>query len=354
MEHTHTNKGIALIKISIIFLLGLVNFAFAQEDRASPVMNHVNPSIASIISPHLPTFITMGSSKEDVLAVQGTPKSIRKFDLIGEEIWTYADFSTIKFKENQVYEWDNNGNLKVILLTPRQILENLSNNIQQQIENFASQKDALGNLQHPNFKNLRQDMATLMLVGKAKTLKEAYEQAEKIHAQIDNFSQEKDEDGDLKHPDFEKFRQEMGTIMLINQPKTLEEAYDQAQELREQIDGFASQIEEAGSLEYPNLEKVRQDIGILITAGYAKTLEDAYERTAAPNKNPKMSFSPPGINPLPPTKEPSAIYSTPSIAENSSYYGEISPKTGLPKTTHVRGYFRKDGTYVRGHYRSRR
>jgi len=43
----------------------------------------------------------------------------------------------------------------------------------------------------------------------------------------------------------------------------------------------------------------------------------------------------------------------PLVAENGSYYGEISTQTGRPKTVHVRGYFRKDGTYVRGHYRSR-
>ena len=42
----------------------------------------------------------------------------------------------------------------------------------------------------------------------------------------------------------------------------------------------------------------------------------------------------------------------PLVAENSSRYGEISPATGRPKTVHVRGYYRKDGTYVRGHYRS--
>jgi hypothetical protein len=43
---------------------------------------------------------------------------------------------------------------------------------------------------------------------------------------------------------------------------------------------------------------------------------------------------------------------TPAVAENGSYYGEISPATGRPKTVNVRGYYRKDGTYVRGHYRS--
>jgi len=42
----------------------------------------------------------------------------------------------------------------------------------------------------------------------------------------------------------------------------------------------------------------------------------------------------------------------PPVAENGSYYGEISDKTGRPKTVEVRGYYRSDGTYVRGHYRS--
>jgi hypothetical protein len=39
-------------------------------------------------------------------------------------------------------------------------------------------------------------------------------------------------------------------------------------------------------------------------------------------------------------------------AENGSCYGDISDVTGLPKTNLVSGYFRSDGTYVRGYYRS--
>lgn len=39
-------------------------------------------------------------------------------------------------------------------------------------------------------------------------------------------------------------------------------------------------------------------------------------------------------------------------AENGSCYGDTSAATGRPKTVSVGGYFRKDGTYVRGHYRS--
>ena len=42
----------------------------------------------------------------------------------------------------------------------------------------------------------------------------------------------------------------------------------------------------------------------------------------------------------------------PHCAENGSCWGDISVNTGRPKTVHVRGYYRKDGTYVRGHYRS--
>ncbi len=44
---------------------------------------------------------------------------------------------------------------------------------------------------------------------------------------------------------------------------------------------------------------------------------------------------------------------SPNVAENGSYYGEKSKITGRPKTVKVKGYYRKDGTYVRGHYRSK-
>ena len=40
-------------------------------------------------------------------------------------------------------------------------------------------------------------------------------------------------------------------------------------------------------------------------------------------------------------------------AENGSCYGDTSILTGRAKTVSVRGYYRSDGTYVRGHYRSK-
>jgi hypothetical protein len=63
------------------------------------------------------------------------------------------------------------------------------------------------------------------------------------------------------------------------------------------------------------------------------------------------------------TATPAAAATTPSAqdapktgtacAENGSCEGDISAKTGKPKTVEVKGYTRKDGTYVQGHYRSK-
>ena len=41
-------------------------------------------------------------------------------------------------------------------------------------------------------------------------------------------------------------------------------------------------------------------------------------------------------------------------AENGSCFGDISSYTGRAKTVYVKGYYRKDGTYVRSHYRSKK
>lgn len=77
---------------------------------------------------------------------------------------------------------------------------------------------------------------------------------------------------------------------------------------------------------------------------YARQQNGEYFRT----------YSVPGTGSYWSTRRTWSPRSGPGVAENGSYYGEYSERTGLPKTTHVRGYYRKDGTYVRGHYRSRR
>lgn len=52
-----------------------------------------------------------------------------------------------------------------------------------------------------------------------------------------------------------------------------------------------------------------------------------------------------------PQTTPTPNVAAKQTAENGSYYGELN-KNGVPKTVPVRGYYRKDGTYVRGYYRS--
>lgn len=54
--------------------------------------------------------------------------------------------------------------------------------------------------------------------------------------------------------------------------------------------------------------------------------------------------------PATPTSAPISGY---SCAENGSCYGDVSAATGRAKTVPVQGYYRRDGTYVRGHYRSK-
>ena len=64
------------------------------------------------------------------------------------------------------------------------------------------------------------------------------------------------------------------------------------------------------------------------------------------------ALEPTNRNVAPPTKN-SLNPVVPSCAENGSCYGDVSPLTGRQKTVPVQGYYRKDGTYVRGHYRSK-
>jgi len=70
--------------------------------------------------------------------------------------------------------------------------------------------------------------------------------------------------------------------------------------------------------------------------------------------NPKGASKPLRTAPRKPVapNRPSLVYPRGyRCAENGSCYGDISTLTGRPKTIHIRGYYRKDGTYVRGHYR---
>lgn len=78
---------------------------------------------------------------------------------------------------------------------------------------------------------------------------------------------------------------------------------------------------------------------------------DVNSLRSAPAETPPVPVVQPTITP---SITPAPSSSRGACAENGSCYGDLSAITGRPKTIQVRGYYRKDGTYVRGHYRSHR
>jgi hypothetical protein len=76
-----------------------------------------------------------------------------------------------------------------------------------------------------------------------------------------------------------------------------------------------------------------------------------YEKPSSPSIKTRTPAAALVTGPVESTTLPTA--SGPSCAENGSCYGDVSSATMRPKTTHVSGYTRRDGTYVRGHYRSK-
>lgn len=81
-----------------------------QESHSSYAPQDQRPAVST------PNFITIGSSKSDVVRVQGTPTEIRTWSW-GDD-WFFG-FSKISFDtHNRVKEWTNNGNLKVKMQIP--------------------------------------------------------------------------------------------------------------------------------------------------------------------------------------------------------------------------------------------
>ena len=83
--------------------------------------------------------------------------------------------------------------------------------------------------------------------------------------------------------------------------------------------------------------------------------DDTSSRISAAQKHPSTRYS--QARNFIATTPSTRTHPTPSArafshsAENGSWRGQLNAH-GTPKTVYVRGYHRKDGTYVRGHYRS--
>jgi hypothetical protein len=66
----------------------------------------------------------------------------------------------------------------------------VSSTLESQVNSFRDERDATGNVKHPHFEKVRQDMSVLIGSGRAKTLPEAYELAVRLHPDIHDKSLE--------------------------------------------------------------------------------------------------------------------------------------------------------------------
>ena len=126
---------------------------------------------------------------------------------------------------------------------------------------------------------------------------------------------------------------ELGPAALIGTPSTA--AVQNPSELTNAVDSLQATVQQLQA-QISHLQTVLEGVNQARVGTLPSNLNESLGKIAASEK---------AAAPSPTT--------SPLCAENGSCYGDISSATGNPKTVPVKGYFRKDGTYVRGHYRSR-
>jgi hypothetical protein len=95
-----------------------------------------------------------------------------------------------------------------------------------------------------------------------------------------------------------------------------------------------------------------------VTTSSPSTTTPTVSRSSTTNITISTTATLASTSPTTPTASTTTTASTtakttpPACAENKSCNGDISKATGRPKTVYVRGYCRKDGVCVKGHYRS--
>ena len=96
------------------------------------------------------------------------------------------------------------------------------------------------------------------------------------------------------------------------------------------------------------IHPIQELSGQTLTDNYWKCMNGFSCSTELLTKEQKQAVA--GLNVQPP---PLPIGIVGGCSESGSCYGEISQETGRRKTVRVKGYYKKDGTYVRGYYRSK-
>jgi hypothetical protein len=254
-------------------------------------------SDSSNINSLTPEFITINSSYNDVSTVLGTPDSVSKYPALSKEVWRYG-YSNITYKQGKVYEYSGAKRLKIKIL-PKIIMEQ---NIKKPIStDFGS-----------SFNDV------LIVLGTP--------------------------DSVSKYPALSKEVWRYGySDITYRQGKVYE--YSGGSRLKIAINPNGK---------YFDFDDLKTDYYYQGKNYNINIEENYYKAEVQPISQAEISIPIKSIDNLKNYKVQDYYKNSYSyVAENGSYYGQISKKTGSPKTVYVRGYFRKDGTYVRSHYRSK-
>ena len=295
------------------------------------------------------TTFGIGTSKNSVLQIMGTPTNTSKSPYSNEETWYYG-LSSITFKDNRVYEYMNlGGNLKVWISSAKQnaplikigsikqnVLDSMGTPTIVSVFPYSNEETWYYGLSSITFKDNRV-YEYMNLGGNLKV----YTRSPNPNAPLIKKGSTKSSvinslgtpSSITKFPFWEMETWHYG-LSSVNFKNNVVYSWDDFGELQGHV------------------SRINYYIGNEEDIDYSEILP--YSLTFNPT-----SSSLTGILTLPYIQKRTAlIYDSdgrfiPFYAENGSYYGQISELTERPKTIYVRGYYRKDGTYVRSHYRSR-
>jgi outer membrane protein assembly factor BamE (lipoprotein component of BamABCDE complex) len=251
-------------------------------------------------------YVTLGMLRESVYQILGPPRSISK--VLEHETWYYGHFSSIRFERGAVVGWDERD-------TPLRVF--------------------LGNAK-PDAENVRPGVSRSIVIAALGTPRELSRILEYETWYYGRFSSVKFRRGIVEGYDVRDADLHIGAGPNGHFIEDGEHTSTTAPRYTYQTVTYPAASEES----LYSFQVSRQSSGTAVR-NLGRVLS-----------NPTTVRWPVGVPEyITRFRVPTTF---PGVAENGSYYGEISKITGLPRTIYVHSYFRRDGTYVRSHFRSRR
>lgn len=345
---TSVQRFAALREMVWSYGLSRVTFRRGQVAEWSDYSRVLHATLGARITSAAP--IQRGSTVDQVVAAMGTPTSIQCFEALGEEVWSYG-LSRVTLLHGRVSEWTDYGrNLKVTMGSRVAGAPPVT---------MGSSQDAVvAALGTPTgvqrYEALREEVWSYGL--SRITLREGRVTEWSDYGRNLNISMGARSEA---APAISLGVTRHAVIAALGTPSGLQRFDALGEEILSY--GFSSITLRGGRVAGWN------DVGEIARGSTAlprytqeeEDLPDAEVEPAARRFN-AIESSLPAPSTAPSTtrwwtaRDSTSGATFPFVAENGSYYGEISTRTYLPKTTYVRSYFRKDGTYVRSHFRSRR